>query len=144
MRDLRQSVAWWNPQILIIHPQFTQFWIRNPQISSLQPQISFNKPQFLIFKPSSSILSQKWGIFDSKCPQNSGISNKMSAIAACTAYSFFRSGCGVCGVCDVWCAECGVYSVWCLMTKICLFIYRKCQKVSNQYAHAFKCHNLSR
>ena len=75
------------PQSLGLHPQFL---ILNALFSIRLPQISLIQPQFCIFGSSSSILSQKNGIFDSKSPQNSVISNKMSASAACTACSFFQ------------------------------------------------------
>ena len=88
---LNVGVAWWNPQILMTSPQFIalhpQFSILNASFSILLPQISLIQPQFCIFGSSSSILSQKNGIFYSKSPQNSVISNKMSASTAC---SFFQ------------------------------------------------------
>ena len=91
---LNVGVAWWNPQILIAYPQSTalnlQFQILNPPFSILLPQISFYQPQFSIFNSSSFNLSQKYGMFDSKCSQNRGILDKMSASAACTACSFFQ------------------------------------------------------
>ena len=91
---LNVGVAWWNPQILMAYPQFIalhpQFSILNASFSILLPQISLIQPQFCIFGSSSSILSQKNGIFYSKSPQNSVISNKMSASAACTACNFFQ------------------------------------------------------
>ena len=65
----------------------SQFSILNASFSILLPQISLLQPQFSIFNSSSSILSQNIGIFDSKSPQNSVISDKMSASAAC---SFFQ------------------------------------------------------
>ena len=37
--------------------------------SIILPQISFIKPQFSILNSSTSSLGQKYGIFDSKCPQ---------------------------------------------------------------------------
>ena len=70
--------SWW-PQSIALHLQF----------SIIIPQISLIQPQFSIFNSSSSILSQKNGIFYSKSPQNSMISDKMSASAACTACNFF-------------------------------------------------------
>ena len=94
---LNVGVAWWNPQILIAYPQsralLPQFWILNPQFSYLLPQISFIQLQLSIVNSSSFILNQKYWIFDSKCPQNSMISYKLSASTACTACSFFQ----VCG-----------------------------------------------
>ena len=62
-----------NLQILIAYPQF---WILSPPFSILIPQISFIKPQFYLVNYSSSILTQKYRIFDSKCPQNSMIFDK--------------------------------------------------------------------
>ena len=92
---LNVGVAWWNPQILMAYPQsialHPQFLILNASFSILLPQISLIQPHFSIFNSSSSILSQKNGIFDSKSPQNSVISDKMSASAACTACSFFQA-----------------------------------------------------
>ena len=67
-------------QILIAYPQSIaiqpQFWLLNPPFSILLPQIFFIKLQFSIVNSSSSILTQKYKIFDSKCPQNSVISDK--------------------------------------------------------------------
>ena len=83
--------AWWNPQILIVIPQSIalqpKFWILNTPLSILLPHISFIQPQFSIVTFSSTILTQKYRIFDSKCPQNSGISDNISASAA---WSFFQ------------------------------------------------------
>ena len=88
------GVAWSNPQILSAYPQsialHPQFWILNPPFSILLPKISFIQPQFSISNSSFFILSKKYGIFGSKSPQNSVISDKMSASAACTACSFFQ------------------------------------------------------
>ena len=67
-----------------------QFSILNALFSILLPQISLIQPQVCTFDSSSSILSQKNRIFDSKSPQTSVISNKMSASATCTACSFFQ------------------------------------------------------
>ena len=75
------------PQSIALHPQFL---ILNASFSILLPQISLIQPHFSIFYSSFSILSQKNGIFDSKRPQNSVISDKMSASGACTACSFFQ------------------------------------------------------
>ena len=52
----------------------------------LSTQISFIKPQFSIFNSSFSILCQKYSLFDSKCPQNSIISDKIS-LALLAAFS---------------------------------------------------------
>ena len=83
-----------NPQILSAYPQSIafnpQFWLLNPPFSILLPQISFIQPQFSTFNSSFPILSKKYGIVGSKSPQNSVISDKMSASGACTACSFFR------------------------------------------------------
>ena len=66
--------------------------VHSPQSSIfiLQPQISLIQPQSSIFISCPSILRKKNGTFDSKSPQNSVISNKMFASAACTACSFFQ------------------------------------------------------
>ena len=81
------GMAWWNPQILIAYHQSKalqpQFWALNPPLSILLPKIS-------IVNSSFSILSQKYRILNSKWPQNSVISAKMSASAACTTCSFFQ------------------------------------------------------
>ena len=74
-------------QSIALHPQF---WIINPPFSILLHQISFIQLQFSIFNTCFSILSKKYGIFASKSPQNSVISDKMSASATCTACSFFQ------------------------------------------------------
>ena len=91
---LNVGVAWWNPQILMTYPQsislHPQFPILNAPISILLPYISYIHCQFSILNSSSYIQSQKNGIVDSKSPQNSVISDKMSASAACTACSFFQ------------------------------------------------------
>ena len=88
---LNVGVAWWNPQILIAYPHSIalqpQFWILINPFSILLAQISFIQPQFSIVNSSSSILTQKYWIFVSTCPQNSVISDKMSANAVC---SFFQ------------------------------------------------------
>ena len=75
------------PQSIPLHPQFL---ILNASFSILLPQISLIQPHFSIFNSAPSILSQKNGIFTSKSPQNTVISDKMSASAACTACSFFQ------------------------------------------------------
>ena len=62
-----------------IHSPSTSIWALIPLFSIFLPQIFFIKPQFSIVNQSSSILTQKYGIFDSKFPQNSVISYKMSA-----------------------------------------------------------------
>ena len=62
----------------------------NTSFSTLRPQISLIQPPLSILNYSSSILRQKNGIFHSKSPQNSVISDNMSASAACTAYIFFQ------------------------------------------------------
>ena len=78
----------------------------NPSIFNFQlkdlhlTKISFIQPQISIFNSSSSILNQKNGIFDSKSPQNSIISDKMSASAACTACSFFQVWREICSSCN--------------------------------------------
>ena len=72
------------PQSIALQPQF---WILNPQCSIPLPKISFIQPQLSIVNSSSSIHTKKKQIFDSKCPQNSIISDKMFASAAC---SFFQ------------------------------------------------------
>ena len=72
-----------------INSHLTSILNLNPLFSILLSQISLFQPQFSFFNSSSSILSQKYGIFDSKCPQNSVISDKMSTSATCTACSFF-------------------------------------------------------
>ena len=72
-----------------IHSPLSSF-ILNASFSILVPQTSFIQPHFSIFISSSSILSQKNGILDSKSPQNCVISDNMSASAACTACSFFQ------------------------------------------------------
>ena len=86
--------VWSNPQILSGYPQSitlnSQCWILNPHLSILLPQISFIQPQFSIFKSSFSILSKK-KIFGSKSPQNSVISDKMSASAACSFFQVWRA-----------------------------------------------------
>ena len=66
--------------------------ILNPKSSILLPSTSnlLYPTQFSIVKSSSSIPTQKNKKFDSKCPQNSVISNKMSARATCTACTFFQ------------------------------------------------------
>ena len=96
---LNVCVAWWNPQILIVYPQFIALYPQfYPQFFSLKPQISFNnQPKclltnflFPVFNSSSSILCQNVRKFVSKCPQNSVILDKMSASVACTACSFFQ------------------------------------------------------
>ena len=69
------------------HSPLTSIWILNSLFSILLPQISFIQPQFSIFNFSSSILSQNYGKFDSKCLQNIVIPNQMSASAAT---SFFQ------------------------------------------------------
>ena len=85
------GVAQLNPQILSPYPQsialHPQFCLLNPPFSILLTQIFFIQPQFSIFNSSFAILSIEYGIFDSKSPQNSVISDKMSASAAC---SFFQ------------------------------------------------------
>ena len=88
-------MAWLNPPILSAYPQsialHPQFWILNHPFSILLPQIFYIQPQFSIFNSSFSILSQRCEILcDWKSPQNSVISNEMSASAACTACSFFQ------------------------------------------------------
>ena len=60
-------------------------FILQPRTSNLLHQLHFS-----IFNSFSSILSQKNRIFDSKSPQNSVISEKMTAREACTACSFFQ------------------------------------------------------
>ena len=91
---LNVGVARWNPQILIAYPQLIalqpQFSMLNPQFTILLPKIPFIQPQLSIVNSSSPILTQKYRIFGSKCPQNSVISDKMSASAACTTCSFFQ------------------------------------------------------
>ena len=76
-----------NPQSIALQPQFL---ILNALFCIHLPQLSLIQPPFSIFNSSSSIISRKNGIFDSKSPQNSVISDKMSASAACTACSFFQ------------------------------------------------------
>ena len=63
------------------------FWqnVRKRRLDSVE-NYSF-QPQFFIFNSTPTILNQKYRIFDSKCPQNSVISDKMSASATC---SFFQ------------------------------------------------------
>ena len=90
-------------------------WILNPPFSILLPQIFFIKSKFSIVNPFYSILTQNYMIVDSKCPQNSVISAKMSESAAFTICIFFQVGrerpktpsaifgppgghCGFCGV----------------------------------------------
>ena len=75
-----------NPQILTAYSQS----ILNSKSSILLPQISFMQPKFPIFNYLFSILSKKNGIFCSKGPQNSAISDKMSASVACTVCSFLK------------------------------------------------------
>ena len=88
------GVAWLNPPILRAFPQsialHPQFLILNALFCIHLPQISLIQLPFSIFNSSSSILSRKNGIFDSKSPQNSVIFYNMSASAACTACSFFQ------------------------------------------------------
>ena len=74
------TVACWNPILMAnppsvaLHPQFS---FLNASFSILFPQISLIQPQFSIFDSSSSIPGQDKGIYDSKSPQNSTISDKM-------------------------------------------------------------------
>ena len=75
------------PQSIALHPQFS---ILNVLFFILLPQISLIQPFFAIFNSSSSTPCQKNGILDSKSPQNSRISDKMSSSAAYTACSFFQ------------------------------------------------------
>ena len=88
-------VARLNHQILIVlHPLSSIF---NFEFSTLFSPCSYlksllKKLQFSNFHSSSSILSQKYRISDSKFPQNSRTSDKLSASVACTT----------CIVCQVW------------------------------------------
>ena len=75
------------------------FILHAPSSNLLDPNLHlrlfFLHPPYLldpsiIFNSSSSILSQKNGIFDSKSPQNSVISNKMSASTACSFFQVCR------------------------------------------------------
>ena len=82
------GIIWSNPQILSVFPQsialHPQFWILNTPFSIFPPQKSFIQPQLSILNSPFSILSKKYGIFGSKSPQNSVISDKMFASAACS------------------------------------------------------------
>ena len=71
------------PQSIAIYPQF---FILNASFSILCPQIFLIQPHFSIFNSFSSIIIQKNGIFYSKSPQNSMISDKMFASVTCTAW----------------------------------------------------------
>ena len=84
---LNVGVKWWNPQFLIAYPQSRAL---QPQFWMLYALFFIPLPQFSIVNSSSSILTQKNRIFDSKCPQNSMISDLMSTSADCTACSFFQ------------------------------------------------------
>ena len=75
------------PQSITLQPQF---WILNAPFFIHLPQISFIQPQFSIVTFSTSILTRKCRIFDTRCPQNSMSFNKMFASAACTTCSFFQ------------------------------------------------------
>ena len=74
-------------QSIVLH---TQFWIINHPFSNLLLQIYFIQPQFFIVNSFFSILTQNYRITDKKGPQNSVISDKMSASAPCTTCSFFQ------------------------------------------------------
>ena len=84
---LNFGVAWWNPQILMAYPQSIAL---PPQFSILDSSFSIILPQISLFNSSSSILSQMNWIFDSESPQNSAISNKMSASKATTTLTCRR------------------------------------------------------
>ena len=64
--------------------------------SILKPKCSILNPPTSYLLYPASILHRHLlflyfnRIFDSKCPQNTGISDKMSASAACTACNFFQ------------------------------------------------------
>ena len=81
------GVAQLNPQVLSPYPQSIAL---HPPFSILLPQIFFIQPQFSIFNSSFAILSIEYGIFGSKSPQNSMISDKMSGSTAYIACSFFQ------------------------------------------------------
>ena len=75
---------------------------QNPLCSILLPQSSFIQPQYFIFSFSFSILSQNYGIFDSKCPQNSVIS------ATTTTTTFSRSGMNWIECFIAWVTKCNI------------------------------------
>ena len=91
-------------KILVWYKEILKSWLPILNQKSSPPSILSSKSSFP-HSPTSNLLCptsilhfqlfflpliQKYQIFDLKCPQNSVISNKMSARAACTACSFFQ------------------------------------------------------